>query len=184
MGSTFYLFCFTWQGFEGCSWPPLRDTCQTNRQLLATCCFLAVVNTYYFGTQPVARPNYCKRQKCCQKGICPSDVIFGSSPQSCTFSHPLALAAFVTISWKKLFFFSWMITKMHWIRWQFKNCFEGMLTDSIASMSSQEICHKTYNVNDQNGDFKLRRRCQQIKTCFDGMFVKKNTIGDGGSTAL
>ena len=53
---------------------------------------------------------------------------------------------------------------MHWIRWQFKNRFEGMLTDSIASMSSQEICHKTYNMNDQNGDFKLRRRCQQIKT--------------------
>ena len=47
------------------------------------------------------------------------------------------------------------------------------VTDSIASMSRQEICHKTYNVNDQNGDFKLRRRRQPIKTCFDGMFVKK-----------
>ena len=67
-----------------------------------------------------------------------------------------------------------MITKMHLIHWQFKDCFEGMLTvtDSIASMSRQEICHKTYNVNDQNGDFKLRRRCQQIKTCFDGIFVE------------
>ena len=36
----FHLFCFTWQGFEGCSWPPLREACQTNRQLLAACCFL------------------------------------------------------------------------------------------------------------------------------------------------
>ena len=92
--------------------------------------FLAVVNTYYFGTQPIACPNYCKRQKYCQKGICPSDVIFGSPPQSCAFSHPLALAAFLTISWKIIFMddHNGAIKFRRWSK-QINTCFDGMFVE-------------------------------------------------------